>query len=141
MRFRSSFGCRSRRDGGKRKRLIQVAVWVLALMTLASAPALWAKKKKGPTTRTVNGIVTDAKGAAIDGATVSLKDMQTGEDSAVYTKGGGHYQFLGLDFKHDYQLQAKNAKGETSDTRMASSLDDRPILTINFQIPPEPEEQ
>lgn len=122
-------------------RLFQVAVWALALLTLAPATSLWAKKNKVPTTRTINGIVADKQGAAIDGATVTLKDMQTGHDSAVYTKGGGHYQFLGLDFKHDYQLQAKDPKGETSDTRMASSLDERAILTINFQIPPEPEGQ
>jgi hypothetical protein len=109
---------------------------VVAVMLCCAlmAPCLIAKEKK-VTLKTVTGQVLDPSDNGIDGATVTLKDLQTGKTLAVYTRDGGHYQFSDLKLNHDYELQA-NHKGVTSDTRQVSSVDTRTRLVVNLVIPP-----
>ena len=107
----------------------------LAVCALALAlPPLSAKEKK-PTTKTVTGQVLDHADNGIDGASVSLKDLQTGVTTAVYTRDGGHYQFYDLKTDHDYELQATSKAGK-SETRQVSSVDTRMKVVINLTIPP-----
>jgi hypothetical protein len=101
--------------------------------SMGASPSL-AKKKK-IITRTVSGQVLDPKDNGIDGAAVTLKDLQSGKTIAVYTMNGGHYQFSGLDTHHDYEVSASH-RGVKSETRQISSIDMRARLVINLTIPP-----
>jgi hypothetical protein len=110
--------------------LAGLAVCALAL----SRPPLSAKEKR-PTTKTLTGQVLDQAENGIDGASVTLKDLQTGVTTAVYTRDGGHYQFYDLKPNHDYEIQA-TSKGGKSETRQVNSVDTRMRIVINLTIPP-----
>jgi len=111
---------------------------VLAMAWLLHASGLAAKKQKGPTTKTVSGVVMDKAENAIGGAEVTLKDLQTRKTVAIYAEPNGQYQFADLDPHHDYEIQAK-VKGGASETRQVSSFDTRWKLVINLTIlPPGP---
>jgi hypothetical protein len=110
-----------------------MALLVLGTLALAVFPCL-AKEKK-PTSKTVSGQILDPKDNGLEGATVALKDLQTGKTFHVYTQEDGHYQFTDLRFDHDYQLQA-NYKGAKSEIRQVSSFDTRARVIINFTFPP-----
>jgi hypothetical protein len=107
---------------------------VLAVAWLLHAPGL-AAKQKAPTTKTVSGVVTDKAENGISGATVTLKDLQTGKTVAIYSDVNGHYRFSDLDPHHDYEIQA-SFKAVSSETRQVSSFDTRMRLVINLTIPP-----
>jgi len=108
---------------------------LLVLGTVLFCPSPVLAKKKGPTSKTVSGQVLDPKDNGLDGATIALKDLQTGKTIDVFTDNGGHYQFTDLRFDHDYELTA-NYKGAKSETRQVSSFDTRARLIINFTFPP-----
>jgi len=108
---------------------------VLATAWLLHASGLAAKKQKGPTTKTVSGLVMDKADNGIGGAQVTLKDLQTGKTVAIYAEPNGQYQFANLDPHHDYEIQAK-FKGGASEIRQVSSLDTRWKLVINLTILP-----
>jgi len=107
----------------------------LAICALVTAVPPLAAKDKKPTSKTVIGQVLDPNDNGIDGASVSMKDLQTGVLQAVYTRDGGHYQFYDLRFDHDYELQATWTAGK-SEKRQVSSVDTREKVVINFTIPP-----
>ena len=113
---------------------VRVLYGVLAVTWLLHAPGL-AAKQKAPTTKTVSGAVTDKAENGISGATVTLKDLQTGKTVAIYADANGHYSFSDLDPHYDYEIQA-SFKGVSSETRQVSSFDTRRKLVINLTIPP-----
>jgi hypothetical protein len=114
---------------------VRILSGVLAVTWLFCAPGLAAKKEKAPTTKTVNGQVLDKAENGINGAEVTLKDLQTGKVAAIYAEANGRYQFTDLDPHHDYEIQA-NFKGVASETRQVSSFDTRWKVVVNLTIPP-----
>jgi len=104
-----------------------------AMCILACATGLPAKEKKS--TRSVEGVVSDAAENPIAGATVTLTDLTTGKKSASYTSPDGKYQFSGLEWTRDYEVQA-TSKGVASQVRRVSTIDPRNKITLNLQIPP-----
>lgn len=108
---------------------------LLVLGTLALAVFPCEAKEKKVTSKTVSGQVLDPKDNGLEGATVALKDLQTGKTLEVFTQDGGHYQFTDLRFDHDYELRA-NYKGAKSETRQVSSFDTRTRPVVNFTFPP-----
>jgi len=113
---------------------VRVLSSVAAVICLLHAPGL-AAKQKGPTTKTVSGAVLDRTDNGLSGATVTLKDLQTGKTLATYADPSGHYRFSDLDPHHDYEIQA-SFKGVSSETRQVSSFDTRMRLVIDLTIPP-----
>jgi len=113
----------------------RVLCGVLAVAWLLHASALAAKKQKGPTTKTVSGVVMDRSEKGISGAEVTIKDLQTGKILAIYAEANGEYQFSDLDPNHDYEIKA-SFKGAASETRQVSSIDTRWKLVVNLTIPP-----
>jgi hypothetical protein len=113
---------------------VGVLCGVLAVAWLLHAPGL-AAKQKAPTTKTVSGAVTDKAEHGISGATVTLKDLQTGKIVAIFADANGYYRFSDLDPHLDYEIQA-SFKGVSSETRQVSSFDTRRKLVINLTIPP-----
>lgn len=64
-----------------------VLVFLLALSSL-----VWAQSS----TTSLRGTVSDAKGAVLPGAEVTISDPQTGFSRGTKTDGQGGYQFLQL---------------------------------------------
>lgn len=110
---------------------VSLLFFLAALGVLATVTGL-AKEKKPPS-KTVSGVVFDAAGKIIDGATVELKDLQTGNVLDIYSQEGGQYQFAGLSFDHDYKVKAMY-KGASSEERQISSLDMRARPVMNLTL-------
>ena len=83
--------------------------------------ALFAAAAFGQTSRgTVTGIVTDASGAAVPGATVELKGTQTGVLRSTTSNESGAYRFDAVDLgEHDLTVKAQGFR------TMASRADRR----------------
>ena len=69
--------------------LLRLLVAVLAL--LAGSGAAWAQVSAA-----ISGKVEDASGAAVSGATVTVKDVETGATRIVTTDSNGDYRALAL---------------------------------------------
>ncbi len=73
-------------------RLALRVVTLFAGFSLFSVSLLWAQTG----TTSLRGVVADAKGAVLPGATVTINDPQNGISRTVKTDGQGEYQFLQL---------------------------------------------
>jgi hypothetical protein len=93
-----------------------------------------AAKEKQPPTKTIQGKVLDGSSSPIVGAGVQLTDVTTGKTLAMYSEAGGRFVFTGLKPTDDYQVQA-SYKGQQSDVRKASSLNDDNLVVLNLTIP------
>jgi hypothetical protein len=118
-----------------RRALISLAV----VCVLAGAASDLSAKEKKPE-RLVTGLVSDESDSPIAGATVTLTDLTTGKKTASYTTAEGRYQFSGLEFTRDYEVQA-TSKGVASQVRRVSTVDPRNRITLNLQIPPPKEDE
>ena len=113
--------------------------WIVALLAAmlvaATAGPLDAqkKKKKGASTRSVKGLVTDQSEEPLVGAVVQLKNTRTLQVKSFITQAQGSYYFHGLDTSTDYELKARY-KQASSRTRTVSSLDGRTELIYNFKV-------
>lgn len=90
-------------------------------------------KNEDAKTRSVQGVVIDAKDNPIDGAVVQLKDTRTLQIRSFITRTNGQYHFHGLNREIDYELQA-NHDGKSSDNRRLSSFDSRRQAVMNLKI-------
>ena len=68
----------------------------LAAIVLLSAGMAFGQSQNG----TVSGVITDASGAVVSGATVTLKSVETGLVRTVTTNGAGNYEFPGVAPQH-----------------------------------------
>lgn len=109
---------------------IATILFVLALATFA-----FAQKNKAPTEKSVNGVVTDASGAPVAGAVVQLKNTKTLQVRSFISKEKGEYYFQGLSTDADHELKAE-WNGKASATRLVSTFDSHPDLTVNLQLKP-----
>ena len=96
--------------------------------------ALAAKKKK-PLTKTIQGEVVDQANNPIVGASVELTDVTTGKTLGIYSEAGGRFHFADLKPTDDYQVRAAY-KGQQSDERHVSSLDDEAVRELSLTVPP-----
>jgi hypothetical protein len=108
--------------------LMLVAAVLLLVVVTGSA------KDKQPTTRIVSGTVYDDAQNVIVGATIELKDTQTGKVQGIYSQETGEYQYSGLRFDHDYTVKAMY-KGSSSEVRRISMFDTRWHLVMNLTVP------
>ena len=69
-------------------------VFLLAFLTQAAAPSLFAQTGAG----TITGTVTDASGAVIPNAKVSIQNPVSGYNRSTTTDGAGQYQFVNVPF-------------------------------------------
>ena len=124
------------RQGGRTRPPCALAAGtaICCLLALLFTGNLAAKKKK-PLTKTVQGEVLDKDNNPIVGASVELTDLTTGKTLGVYSEGDGRYQFTDLKPSDDYQVRAAY-KGQQSDSRHVSSLDEESVKVLNLSIPP-----
>ena len=112
-----------------------VVAFLAALLIAATTAPLEAqkKKKKGPSTRSVKGLVMDQSENPLSGAVVQLKNARTLQVKSFITPAQGSYYFHGLDFSTDYELTARY-KEDSSRKRTVSSLDGRDEVIYNLKI-------
>jgi hypothetical protein len=107
---------------------------ILAIILLLLAPvAGFAQKKSKDTTRSVQGTVTTAADAPVNGAVVQLKDTKTLQIRSFITKDNGSYYFQGLSPDVDYEIKA-DYQGDSSPTKTLSSFDSRKQAIINLKL-------
>lgn len=98
-----------------------------------SASAQYKKKPEEEKFRMVQGIVTDSKDNAVDGAVVQLKNSKTLQVRSFITREHGSYYFHGLDPNVDYLLKAEFQES-ASDAKTLSSFDSRKQPVINLKL-------
>ena len=69
------------------KRIVFLTISILSLSMLGISQTESAR---------ISGTVSDANGAALSGATVSVKSLGTGREVKTVTGGDGSYSFLSL---------------------------------------------
>jgi len=112
-----------------KRRLFTAALCVFLL----AAGAAWAKKDENANVRTVQGVVSDTHGAAVNGAVVQLKNTKTLQIRSFITQVNGSYSFHGLSTDVDYELQAEY-NGAHSAARTLSSFDTRRQPVVNLKL-------
>ncbi len=109
-------------------------VWLSLCLLLSSGIFLQAQKKgEDARVRTVQGSVTGAKGEAITGAVVQLKNTKTLQIRSFITKEQGEYFFNGLSPDVDFELRAE-LNGAASGTKTLSSFDSRKQAVVNLKL-------
>ena len=111
----------------------RVFVFVLTVLLLVPAAAVFAQKKGEPTTRSVRGVVTDAGDAPVAGAVVQLENTKTQQIRSYITKEDGVYSFFELNTDTDYKLRAE-FKGASSSSKTLSSFDSRKQAVVNLKL-------
>lgn len=115
------------------RRVTRAPKLALLLVVLLMATGAACAKDHTPTTRIVSGVVFDDAQNTVQGATVELKDLQTGKVLDIYSQDQGQYQFTDIRFDHDYTVQAI-FKGASSETRKVSMFETRWHLFMNLTV-------
>jgi protocatechuate 3,4-dioxygenase beta subunit len=112
------------------KRILVILTVLLAFATIAVA-----QRGKGNQSgqRTLTGQVMTSNDAPVDKAVVYLKNTKTLAIKTFITNPDGNYRFTALSPNIDYEIYAE-ANGKRSDTKVLSSLDDRPNAVIHLRI-------
>lgn len=106
----------------------------MAACTLLLSAGVWPNKKdENANIRSVQGVVSDAQGAALNGAVVQLKNTKTLQIRSFITRDNGAYYFHGLNTDVDYELRA-DFDGASSKTRTLSSFDTRKEPVVNLKL-------
>jgi hypothetical protein len=115
-----------------------IAALVCALL-LAAGAALAAKKDENANIRTVQGVVNNTQGEAVNGAVVQLKNTKSLQIRSFITRDNGAYYFHGLSTDVDYELQA-TFDGAASKNRTLSSFDTRrqPVVNLKLELKASP---
>src|SRR5271165_1389161 len=92
-----------------------------------------SEKKTKPTSKMLNGTVTDKADQPIPVAVVYLKNMKTLAVKSFFTDKDGAYRFPQLALNTDYEVYAEK-DGKKSDTKSISQFDDRFNPTVNLRI-------
>ncbi|MGO4880724.1 MAG: carboxypeptidase-like regulatory domain-containing protein [Bryobacteraceae bacterium] len=107
---------------------------VVICAVIGLAGAAWAaKKEENPTIRSVQGVVSNAQGQAVNGAVVQLKNTKTLQIRSFITIENGAYYFHGLSTDVDYELRA-DYSGTSSGSRTLSSFDSRKQPVVNLKL-------
>ncbi len=101
---------------------------VIAMAALFCAPALLAQTVTG----TITGVVTDASGAVINGASVVARNTETGVGSIVTTNSTGLYRIQFLPIGR-YEVTVE-AKGFNKETIPAFQLEVLQTATFNVKL-------
>jgi len=108
----------------------------LACALLLAGSAAWAAKKdENANIRSVQGVVTNAQGEAVNGAVVQLKNTKNLQIRSFITRDNGNYYFHGLSTDVDYELRA-DFDGASSGAKTLSSFDTRKQATTNLKLEP-----
>lgn len=117
---------------------------LLSLLLASTAGAQWTNKKKDkkrdPTIRSLQGIVTFPDESPAEGAIVKLKNLKTLQVRSYITQKDGKYHFQNLSTSIDYEVFA-DSKEFASSTRTLSIFDSRFEAIINLKLEPAKEQK
>ena len=102
---------------------------------LLSVGASFAKKDENANIRSVQGVVNNEKGDAVNGAVVQLKNTKTLQIRSFITRDNGTYYFHGLSTDVDYELRA-DSDGNSSGAKTLSAFDTRKQAVVNLKLEP-----
>jgi hypothetical protein len=111
-----------------------LGVAVIFALLLVPAASL-AKKDENANIRSVQGVVSDKQGQAVNGAVVQLKNTKTLQIRSFITRDAGAYYFHGLSTDVDYELRA-DFNGDSSSTKTLSSFDSRKEAVVHLKLEP-----
>jgi hypothetical protein len=83
--------------------------------------------------RSVQGVVTNSSGHAVDKAVVQLKDTKSLQIRSFITNPDGSYHFAGLSPNVEYQLKAEY-QGASSARKTLSVFSSKKSVTINLKL-------
>ncbi|MHB8734454.1 MAG: carboxypeptidase-like regulatory domain-containing protein [Terriglobales bacterium] len=106
---------------------------VSALIPVALVLMLWVGLASQQT-RTVQGVVLDAKDNALPGAIVYLKNSRSRAERTYIVGDDGKFSFHGLAPNTDYDLYSQY-QGKKSSTRTVSSFDSRAEIVLDLKVP------
>jgi len=110
----------------------RAAIGIVFAAVLACA-ALAQKPNDDTTTRSVQGIVTDASGKPVGEAVVQLKDTKSLQIRSYRTDPDGSYHFAGLGNNTEYELAAQH-DGATSGKKTLSVFNTQKTVTMNLKL-------
>jgi hypothetical protein len=133
----------------KPAKLIPVPLFVLAVAGLAQSssnpnekPNVFrhpdAKPDKSKL-RDVKGVVKDAGGNFLEGATVRIRNLKTGVVAATQTKKDGSYVFYDLNMDIDYELAATHEGFDGPVVRKLTQYDARKPAIRDFELQRKPQ--
>jgi protocatechuate 3,4-dioxygenase beta subunit len=96
-------------------------------------PAQDKRSGDDASTRSVQGVVTDASGKPVEKAVVQLKDTKTLQIRSFITGPDGSYHFAGLSPNVEYELKAEY-QGATSDRKTLSVFNTKKAATIDLKL-------
>jgi hypothetical protein len=128
---------------GRRQFFLTTAKLFIAGLTLfvgVTCPSVLGAQMQAPvvgqnagTTRSIEGLVLDAKGKPITGAVVLLKNTKTLQVRSYIAQPDGSYRFFGLSTDINYQLRAQ-AQGLTSKTKTVSVFNSRKVVKLDLKV-------
>ena len=83
--------------------------------------------------REVQGVVSDASGTPVEGASVKLKDTKSLQIASFITDAKGQYHFANLSMDTEYQVKA-DREGSTSGWKILSRFNTKKMVTINLKL-------
>ncbi|MGA3026757.1 MAG: carboxypeptidase-like regulatory domain-containing protein [Bryobacteraceae bacterium] len=89
--------------------------------------------------RDLKGQVKDANDNGIEGATVRLKELKSGNVVSTQTKKDGSYIFYDLNMDLDYEMAATHDGFDGPVTKRVSPYDTRKPAVRNFELQRKPE--
>jgi Carboxypeptidase regulatory-like domain len=91
------------------------------------------KKNQDPTTRNLEGFVTDATGQRAAKAVVQLKNTKNLQIRSFITQDDGSYHFMGLSADVEYQVKAER-DGAASSWKDLSIFNSKKTPVINLKL-------
>jgi hypothetical protein len=108
--------------------------WIAILMLSVSLCAQQdTKKSEETTTRSVEGMVTNAEKQPLADAVVQLKNTKTLQIRSFITQKDGSYHFAGLGADVEYQLKADH-NGISTSWKTLSVFNSKKIAVINLKL-------
>ncbi|MBZ5610408.1 MAG: carboxypeptidase-like regulatory domain-containing protein [Acidobacteriia bacterium] len=103
------------------------------LIVLAGCGLFGQQPREDTSTRSLQGIVTDASGNIAAKAVVKLKDTKTLQIQSFITSADGSYHFVGLSTEIEYEVKADHADA-TSGWKKLSVFNTKKVATINLKL-------
>ena len=104
----------------------------LAILGAFCAGCLLAQNED-TTTRSVEGVVTDAGGSAVAQAVVQLKNTKTLAIRSFITTADGQYHFAGLSMNDEYELKATKDTA-SSGSKTVSVFSSKKVVVVNLKL-------
>jgi hypothetical protein len=91
------------------------------------------KKSQDPTTRNLEGVVTDPTGQRAAKAVVQLKNTENLQIRSFITQADGSYHFMGLSSEVEYEVKAER-DGAASSWKSLSVFNSKKTPVINLKL-------